>query len=193
MRRVVLLLSAFLLFTTCTTAAFSQSGSSSVRGIVTDPQGNPVAGANVTLSSPEKSFSRSQVTNADGAYSFKPIPPGVYRVEVEMKGFKKAVVSNVQALVDTGLDANVQLEVGTVTETVNVSSAGEAPINTTDATIGIAFDSKRISELPLNAATLSGCFPCNLVSLRADMLTAVELIKLMLPSMESTSMISREA
>ena len=156
MRRVVLLLSAFLLFTTCTTAAFSQSGSSSVRGIVTDPQGNPVAGANVTLSSPEKSFSRSQVTNADGAYSFKPIPPGVYRVEVEMKGFKKAVISNVQALVDTGLDANVQLEVGTVTETVNVSSAGEAPINTTDATIGIAFDSKRISELPLNARNVVG-------------------------------------
>src|ERR1043166_7635035 len=133
-----------------------QSGASSVRGIVTDPQGGAVAGANVTLLSAEKSSSRSQVTNSDGSYSFKPVPPGTYRLEVEMKGFKKALVSNVQALVDTATDTNVQLEVGTVAETVNVASAGEAPINTTDATIGIAFDSKRISELPLNARNVVG-------------------------------------
>jgi hypothetical protein len=129
----------------------AQASSSSVRGIVTDPQSNPVAGANVTLANPERNFSRTQTTNSDGAYSFKPVPPGTYNLEVEIKGFKKALITTVQALVDTPTDVNVQLEVGNVSETVNVASAADAPINTTDATIGNTFDSKRISELPLNA------------------------------------------
>ncbi|HZI46646.1 MAG TPA: carboxypeptidase-like regulatory domain-containing protein, partial [Pyrinomonadaceae bacterium] len=131
--------------------AHAQSGSSSLRGIVSDPHGSPVVGATVTISNSERSFNRTQVTNSDGAYQFKPIPPGTYRLEVENTGFKKYLVNSVEARVDTGTDVDVQLEVGAVNETVNVASAGEAPINTTDATLGITFDSRKISELPLNA------------------------------------------
>ncbi len=149
MKRISLLLAAAFLLAVLPIVCAAQTGS--VRGIVTDPQNNPVAGASVTLSNPERNFSRTQTTNTDGAYSFKPIPPGTYHLEVETKGFKKALITTVQALVDTPTDVNVQLEVGSVSETVNVASAGEAPLNTTDATIGITFDSKKISELPLNA------------------------------------------
>jgi len=131
--------------------AHAQSGSSSLRGIVSDPHGSPVVGATVTISNSERNFNRTQVTNSDGAYQFKPIPPGTYRLEVENTGFKKYLVNSVEARVDTGTDVDVQLEVGAVNETVNVASAGEAPINTTDATLGITFDSRKISELPLNA------------------------------------------
>jgi hypothetical protein len=156
MRRIVSLAVVCLLFMFFASFTFGQSGSSSVRGIVTDPQGSPVAGANVTLSSPERNFTRTQTSNTDGAYVFKPITPGTYHLAVEMTGFKRASIASVQAQVDTPTDLNVQLEVGNVSETVNITSAAEAPINTTDATIGNTFDSRRISELPLNARNVVG-------------------------------------
>src|SRR5215831_2966073 len=156
MRRIALLLAASLLLIVASISSFGQQGQSSVRGIVTDPKGSPIAGATVTLSSPERNFTRTQVTNSDGGYLFKPVPPGTYRLDVEMKGFKKSLISSLQALVDTPTDVDVQMEVGNVTETVNITSAAEAPINTTDATIGNTFDSRRISELPLNARNVVG-------------------------------------
>src|SRR5215510_807968 len=156
MRRIALLLVATLLLVVTSLNSFGQQGQSSVRGIVTDPQGSPVAGATVTLSNSERNFTRTQVTNTDGGYLFKPVPPGTYRLEVEMKGFKKDLIASLQALVDTPTDVDVQLEVGSVSETVNITSAAEAPLNTTDATIGNTFDSRRISELPLNARNVVG-------------------------------------
>ncbi len=129
----------------------AQTGASAVRGVITDPQGRAVAGATVTLTSTEKNFSRTQVSSDEGAYAFTAIPPGAYRVEAEATGFKKAVVSDVRALVETPIEIDVQLEVGDVSETVNVVAGTEAPLNTSDATIGNTFESRRISELPLNA------------------------------------------
>lgn len=157
MRRIALMLAASLLLVIASISSFGQQGQSSVRGIVTDPKGSPIAGAAVTLAAPEKNFTRTQVTNSDGQYQFKPIPPGTYRVDVEMKGFKKSLISSLQAQVDTPTDVDIQMEVGSVSETVNITSAdAEAPINTTDATIGNTFDSRRISELPLNARNVVG-------------------------------------
>ena len=85
MKRISLLLAASFVLTLFATASLAQSGSSSVRGLVTDPQGSPVAGAAVTLANSERNFSRSQTTNTDGNYLFKPVPAGTYRLEVEMK------------------------------------------------------------------------------------------------------------
>ncbi len=153
MKRIFLLAAVCFLMPVISAA---QTGSSSLRGIVSDPQGSPVVGATVTLSDPARSFNRTQVTNGDGAYLFTGIPPGSYQVEVEMKGFKKALLTNVKALVDTPTDLDVPLEVGSVNETVNITSGSEAPLNTTDATIGNTFESRRISELPLNARNVVG-------------------------------------
>src|ERR1700704_6443270 len=98
MKRLSLVLAALFVVALFAPASLAQTGSSSVRGLVTDPQSNAVPGATVTLANKERNFSRSQTTNADGNYLFKPIPPGTYRLEVEMKGFKKSLVSTVQAL-----------------------------------------------------------------------------------------------
>lgn len=156
MKRLSLVLIASFVLVLLASASFAQTGSSSVRGIVSDPQGNAVAGANVTLSDAARSFSRTQVTNTDGGYVFTGIPPGDYRVEVEMKGFKKALTVDVHARVDTPTNVDVQLEVGNVSETVNVISGSEAALNTTDATLGNTFESRRITELPLNARNVVG-------------------------------------
>src|SRR2546423_3127387 len=104
MHRLILLLVASLLLVGSANVALAQAGSASIRGIVTDPQGSPVAGATVTIAAPERNFTRTQTTNSDGGYLFKPVPPGTYRLEIEMKGFKKALLAAVHALVDTPKD-----------------------------------------------------------------------------------------
>ncbi|HEU4713795.1 MAG TPA: carboxypeptidase-like regulatory domain-containing protein [Pyrinomonadaceae bacterium] len=147
---------SFLVLTLLATTSFAQSGGTTVRGTVRDPQGNLVAGANVTLTDPERNFTRSQSTNEDGAYVFTAIPPGTYKLEVSAPGFKTASASGLVALVDTPTVRDVQLEIGAVSETVDVTSGAEAAINTSDASLGNSFERKRIVELPLNANNVVG-------------------------------------
>src|SRR5262249_48639695 len=71
-------------------------------------------------------------------------------------GFKKGIVPSVTALVDSVAEVPVKLEVGNVNDVVTVTSSTEAPINTTDASLGNAFENRRIVELPLNARNIVG-------------------------------------
>ncbi|HYE13489.1 MAG TPA: carboxypeptidase-like regulatory domain-containing protein [Pyrinomonadaceae bacterium] len=137
-------------------SASAQTGRSNVRGTVRDPQGNVVAGATVTLANAEKNFTRTQTTNEEGGYTFTAVPPDAYRLEVESPGFKKTTVAEVRALVDTSVEVDVQMEVGLPSEQVTVTGSTDAPLNTTDATIGNTFERRRIVELPLNANNVVG-------------------------------------
>src|SRR5262249_11612088 len=112
--------SAFLLLLLVGVVA-AQQGTSSVRGTVTDPQGKVVAGATVTLINPTTSVSRNATTNDTGVYSFDLVAVGDYRVEVEAQGFKKAILTDVHALVSKVVPVDVQLEIGNVAETVTVA------------------------------------------------------------------------
>ena len=134
----------------------AQTGTAVIRGAVTDPQGKAVPGAAVKIVGVERSFNRTQIANNDGTYVFNAVPPGLYRVEVEAAGFKKAALTDIIAQVDTPRDLDVSLEVGNVTETTNISAAAEAPLNTADASIGNHFESRRIENLPLNARNIVG-------------------------------------
>jgi hypothetical protein len=145
-----------LLIIVASLTALAQSGAAVVRGTVTDQQGKAIAGATVTLISAEKNFSRTQTTSEEGVFVFSALAPGAYRVEVGAANFKKISISNVVALVDTPREVTAQLEVGAVTEALTVTSANEAPINTTDASLGAAFENKRVVELPLNARNIVG-------------------------------------
>ncbi|HEV8430132.1 MAG TPA: carboxypeptidase-like regulatory domain-containing protein [Pyrinomonadaceae bacterium] len=156
LHRVLVVVSVLALALLTASVVFAQTGSSSVRGTVTDLQGRAVAGAQVTITNAQKNFTRTQNTNSDGAYVFTSIPPGTYQLEVEATGFKKASVSELNALIDTPGTFDVQLEVGNISETVSVIAGVDAPINTTDATVGNTFESRRIIELPLNANNVVG-------------------------------------
>lgn len=156
LRRVLVVISVLALALLTASVSFAQTGSSSLRGTITDLQGRAVAGAQVTITNAQKNFTRTQNTNSDGAYVFTAIPPGTYQLEVEATGFKKAAVSDLNALIDTPGTFDVQLEVGNIAETVSVIAGVDAPINTTDATVGNTFESRRIIELPLNANNVVG-------------------------------------
>lgn len=134
--------------------AWGQAGTSTVRGEITDPQGKQVGGAVVTIKNVNTGFARTQTTNPAGTFSFELIPPGDYSVEVEAKGFKKAVRS-VTALVGSAVDADVKLEIGSVGETVQVeATAATVAVNTEDATLGNNFQNQQITQLPLESRNI---------------------------------------
>jgi hypothetical protein len=133
-------------------AAMAQQGTSTVRGVVKDPQGNVVPGAAVTLTNLGTNLSRTTTASDSGAYSFDFVQVGDYRLEVEAKGFKKAVMNEVHALVAKATNVDVQLEIGNVSESVTIAGgAGEVLVNRDDATLGNNFINKQITQLPLEA------------------------------------------
>jgi hypothetical protein len=127
---------------------FAQSGTTFLRGTVTDPSQAAVSGARVTLANPERGFTRTVTTGDSGSYEFLQLQPGVYQLTIEVPGFRKAEQKHVQLLVDTPATLNVKLEVGTATEVIEVN-AEAAVINTADASLGNAFNETQVKTLPL--------------------------------------------
>jgi hypothetical protein len=129
-------------------ALWSQTGTTSLRGTVTDKTGAAVPNAKITLHNPERGLERSITSGPTGGYEFRQLQPGTYELTVEMKGFRKYELKNLQLLVDLPGSANVILDVGTATETVEVSAEG-AVVNTTDGSIGNAFNEVQVKSLPI--------------------------------------------
>ena len=136
--------------------AWAQTGTSSIAGTITDPQGRAVPAAKVTLTNVATNAKRSVLSTNTGSYIFDLITPGDYRVEIEAKGFNKTVLDNVQALIGKQTDNNVQLSLGAMSQIVEVSiSAQSVLINTQDASLGNVFDSNQITQLPLEGRNVS--------------------------------------
>ncbi len=150
----ILVLGCTLLFLANGTSA--QTGTSTIRGEISDAQGKMIGGATVTLKNPSVGFSRSQTTGAAGGFSFELLSPGDYTLEVEAKGFKKEVRS-VTALVGSVSTADMRLEVGNLSEVVQVEAgAAVVAVNTEDATIGNNFENEQIIQLPLKDRNVLG-------------------------------------
>src|SRR5437660_10700720 len=101
--------------------ALGQAVYGSIIGTVTDPQGNAVAGAKVTVTSVTKNTSEETTTNDSGNFSVIHLIPDTYRVKIEGSGFKAYDVASVLVQVDTAVRLDAQLQVGAVTQTVEVT------------------------------------------------------------------------
>ncbi|MCL4814325.1 MAG: TonB-dependent receptor [Vicinamibacteraceae bacterium] len=141
--------------------SWAQSGTSSLQGTVADQQGAAIPGAVVVLIDPATGASRETVSGTTGNYRFVAVPPGTYRLRVELTGFRIALIDNVVLRVDSTTTQDIALQVGSLSETVEV--AAEVPlINTTDASMGNVIGGQQIRELPLE-----GRNPVGLLSLQA--------------------------
>jgi len=132
-----------------TTPAWSQVGTTSIRGVVTDKTGAVIAAAKVSLNNVGQALTRETSTSSTGEYEFLALPPGSYTLTVQMTGFRKFENKNVQLLVNSPTTVNVTLEVGATNQTVEVS-AQAVTLNTTDASLGIAFNEHQVKELPMD-------------------------------------------
>src|SRR5258706_3275914 len=130
-----------------TSTSLGQAVYGSIIGTVTDPQGNAVAGAKVTVTSVTKNTSEETTTNDSGNFSVIHLIPDTYRVKIEGSGFKAYDVASVLVQVDTAVRLDAQLPGGAVTQTVEVT--GEGPqLNTHPADVVLAFNSAYDEELP---------------------------------------------
>ncbi|GAB4235115.1 MAG: hypothetical protein Kow00109_08320 [Acidobacteriota bacterium] len=119
-------------------------------GVVVDPAGAVVPGADVTLVNQATGNERAVVTDDEGRFRFPQLPPGNYTIRVELPGFKTLEQQNIRLLVDTPQNLTLRLELGEVSEVVTVSSSAERLMNQIDASLGNAFNTEQIIELPLN-------------------------------------------
>src|SRR6202046_2767556 len=103
-----------------------------INGTVTDPSGAPIVGATVTATDVARGTEYPTQTNTDGAYYLSQIPIGTYRVKVEAKGFQTALRSSFELVLDQVARVDVQMTVGAMSQTVEVS--GAAPLLQTDTT-----------------------------------------------------------
>jgi hypothetical protein len=128
--------------------AAAQAVTGTLLGNVTDSSGGAVPGVTVTATEAGTSVSRSTVTNEAGRYIFSSLVNGRYTVTAELQGFKKVIHQNIKVDVNTTIRVDMVLEVGAMTEAVQVTA--ETPVLQTDRTdTGRIIESKMVTDLPL--------------------------------------------
>src|SRR5262245_53196330 len=141
-------LTAALIIVCGAAIGLAQEFRGSITGRVVDNNGAAVANAAVNITNTATNVSSSATTNESGDYSALYLIPGSYSITIEAAGFKKSTRQNIEVRVGDKLQIDLQLQVGNVSDTVNVTA--DAPmLETNSATAGQVIDRRRISELPL--------------------------------------------
>ena len=153
---VPLLLAGFILLALAPRLVSAQTGAGSVSGTVRDAQQAVVPGADIAVTNEATNISRKGTSSAVGAFYFGALPPGPYRVAVELAGFKKWSGT---LLLQVGQDALVSpvLEIGEISAVVEVSGAS-SPIATESSPISNVKGFEQIRDLPLNGRSISNLF-----------------------------------
>jgi hypothetical protein len=129
--------------------AAGQSFTGRIVGTVTDSTGGLVGAAQIRATEVATNRVLATASNATGNYSFNELPRGEYQLEVSAPGFKNTVRRGIQLAIGQQARVDVQLEVGSVAESVEVV-ADASLLETVDSVLGKVVDNKRITELPLN-------------------------------------------
>jgi hypothetical protein len=125
---------------------------SSLQGFATDPEGKTMPDLIVTITNQDTGTSRKTLTDDTGAFSFLQMSPGTYKVDASKPGFRN--FSSVAILqVSSPATLNIRMEIGQVTETVNVV-AEVAAVNSQNASVGNAFTETQITQLPLQTRNI---------------------------------------
>src|SRR5215470_2807739 len=127
---------------------YAQSTGGRIRGTVTDQSGATVATANVVITNQANGSQRDTQTGANGEYMFLEVPVGTYEIEVNQTGFKKYVRKGIVLDLNQILSVDVVLQVGTATETIEVTGAPPL-VDTTSTQLGAVVGERAVSELPL--------------------------------------------
>jgi len=128
---------------------FAQSGNASVGGFVQDASKAFVPGVSVTATNTQTGVVTTVVTNEAGTYNLPSLLPGTYKLSAELPGFRPHIYNGVQLGSNASARYNFTLEVGQVTEAIEVTAEAAALITESSATIGQVLAEKKIRDLPL--------------------------------------------
>ena len=121
-----------------------------IAGVVTDPSGAVIPGAQVQLTNQANGLKLGQTSGGDGSFKFFAVPIGTYAAVVNAKGFTALSISNVQVLSGSTTNLNeVKLTVGAV-EQVEVNGSAASLLETTDSQVTTTFSAETMQSLPLN-------------------------------------------
>src|ERR1051325_5396777 len=161
MKRVFLALGVVLLIATVTVTNALAQATAQITGTVRDQSGAVLPGVEVTATQTETNISRTAITNETGSYILPNLAVGPYRFQAALPGFRTFVQTGIVLQVNSNPVLNPVLEVGQVTEQVEVQ-ANTALVETRTTAVGQVIENQRILELPLNGRqvtdliTLSG-------------------------------------
>jgi Carboxypeptidase regulatory-like domain/TonB dependent receptor len=138
-----------VLFSLIPKPAAGQAVSGTILGRVADTSGAVIPGAKVTVTQTETGFTRTLITDSKGEYTAPSVPTGTYTVTGELTGFKTVSLANVHLGVDQKLKLDLKLDVGQMTETVEIQA--ETPLlQTSSSDLSATIDEEQIKTLPLN-------------------------------------------
>lgn len=123
-----------------------------IHGVITDAAGALVAGAKITATRTPDIHRYHALSNDNGAYVLKDLPPGLYEVRFEAPGFVISVITNVLVRISTFTQVDTVLQAGAVNEAVNIIASGNAAINTSQVSHSVT--ASRTSR-PLPSGTKS--------------------------------------
>lgn len=154
MRLRAVVLVAFLCFWFAASAAHAQTSNGAISGLVSDPSGAIIVGADVAIVNDVTGVQYSGKSNDEGVYVVRNLPPGPYRLQVAKTGFKTIIKPDVVLNVEDALAINFTLPVGATSETVTVT--GGAPlINTESGSVSTVVDRNFVENLPLNGRSFN--------------------------------------
>src|SRR5262245_47160373 len=154
MKKGIALAAALMLLCFSSIRLVAQTTFGTITGVVRDSSGAVLPDATVSITNDKTGFSRQVTTDATGNYLVPSLLPATYTVTTELKGFKKAVNAGVNLLVNQTVRHDVTLEVGEVTQTVEVQA--EAPLLQSEtSTVGTVIENKQVVELPLNGRSFT--------------------------------------
>ncbi len=129
--------------------SFGQIVNASLTGTVTDPTGAAIPDAGVSATDTATAIVTKTTSDATGAYNFPSLHPSTYTLTVEKTGFKSTVLSGITLQVDQKAQVDVQLQVGEITTSVEVTSAAPL-VETQTASVGTVIGEREVVDLPLN-------------------------------------------
>ncbi|MGH9800034.1 MAG: carboxypeptidase regulatory-like domain-containing protein, partial [Blastocatellia bacterium] len=128
--------------------AQSESGSAAIEGTITDPNGQAISGAAVTVRNQETGYTRRLTTDARGQFIASVMPVGVYSIEATANGFATIKRENVMLTVGNTGTVNLSLKVASVKEEVIVTS-DSASLDTEESATGLTIGQRSVTELPI--------------------------------------------
>lgn len=137
----------------CANRAVAQSAA--VSGRVIDPSGAVIQNAEITLTRDGTGTVRQAISNQEGLYVFSFLRSGTYTLMATASGFKSFEQKHLVIEAAQAAAVDIRLEVGQQAETITIESGGTA-LNSVDATKGNAFDSRAITQLPIEARNVAG-------------------------------------
>ncbi len=121
----------------------------SIQGYVRDSSGAVISGVHVIVTEVATNLQRSATTDSQGAYLFLALPPGRYKINASITGFRQATVNDIDLKVNDELRYDVTLAVGGAQETVSVE-ANALQVETVATSTGTTIESPQILAMPLN-------------------------------------------